>query len=447
MIARLLVLFALHVRNERAQPRAGVTPHGARDIGRAGRAATRARRRQGAALTFSQMPIAVVAAPVRVARLSLEVRGARHGACQRVGRRDGEGVEPGRGDAFRRGSAGSPRAGAGRARRRARRARTSRSPRRRSAKAAASTSAARSCTTTQVLSEAQLEQIEATLKANEARVASARSRLSDTVITRAVRGSRRPAAGERRQPDQPGDGDHDAGRYQHDQARLHRPGDAPVAVRPGSASRREASRGRARSSRARSASVDSRVDPTTRSVTVRALLPNDRGMLKPGMFLTVKLTRGASNALLVPEQSLVPEQGERLRLRRAGRPCREAPGTHRRAARRRSTDRRGSRGRGAGGHRGHTEAARWRAGNGPAKRPPRAPRTRPTAPAHEAVGALRTAPGLCDRHQPAARHPRAARRLAARRSASCPTSSPRSCRSRRTISVPPPMSSRPRSRR
>ena len=42
---------------------------------------------------------------------------------------------------------------------------------------------------------------------------------------------------------------------------------------------------------------------------MRALLPNDRGMLKPGMFLTVRLTRGASNALLVPEESLVPEQG------------------------------------------------------------------------------------------------------------------------------------------
>ena len=36
--------------------------------------------------------------------------------------------------------------------------------------------------TTRVLSEAQLEQIEATLKANEARVAFARSRLSDTII-------------------------------------------------------------------------------------------------------------------------------------------------------------------------------------------------------------------------------------------------------------------------
>ena len=58
------------------------------------------------------------------------------------------------------------------------------------------------------------------------------------------------------------------------------------------------------------ASVDSRVDPTTRSVIVRALLPNERALLKPGMFLTVRLTRGASDALVVPEQALVPEQGD-----------------------------------------------------------------------------------------------------------------------------------------
>ncbi len=57
-------------------------------------------------------------------------------------------------------------------------------------------------------------------------------------------------------------------------------------------------------------SVDSRIDPTTRSVTVRALVPNPSGLLKPGMFLTVLLSRGAADALLVPEQALVPEQGD-----------------------------------------------------------------------------------------------------------------------------------------
>jgi membrane fusion protein (multidrug efflux system) len=57
-------------------------------------------------------------------------------------------------------------------------------------------------------------------------------------------------------------------------------------------------------------SVDSRIDPTTRSVTVRALVPNPSGLLKPGMFLTVLLSRGAADALLIPEQALVPEQGD-----------------------------------------------------------------------------------------------------------------------------------------
>jgi membrane fusion protein (multidrug efflux system) len=57
-------------------------------------------------------------------------------------------------------------------------------------------------------------------------------------------------------------------------------------------------------------SVDTRVDPSTRSVTVRALVPNPDGLLKPGMFLNVRLSRGSADALLVPEQALVPEQGD-----------------------------------------------------------------------------------------------------------------------------------------
>ena len=57
-------------------------------------------------------------------------------------------------------------------------------------------------------------------------------------------------------------------------------------------------------------SVDSRVDPSTRSVIVRALVPNPDNLLKPGMFLNVRLSRGAADALLVPEQALVPEQGD-----------------------------------------------------------------------------------------------------------------------------------------
>jgi len=58
------------------------------------------------------------------------------------------------------------------------------------------------------------------------------------------------------------------------------------------------------------ASVDSRVDPNTRSVVVRALVPNGDGLLKPGMFLNVHLSRGTADVLVVPEESLVPEQGD-----------------------------------------------------------------------------------------------------------------------------------------
>jgi membrane fusion protein (multidrug efflux system) len=56
------------------------------------------------------------------------------------------------------------------------------------------------------------------------------------------------------------------------------------------------------------ASIDTRVDPVSRTVTVRALVPNPDGRLRPGMFLTVKLLREDVRALMIPEQALVPEQ-------------------------------------------------------------------------------------------------------------------------------------------
>lgn len=59
-------------------------------------------------------------------------------------------------------------------------------------------------------------------------------------------------------------------------------------------------------------SVDSRVDATTRAVTVRAAMPNRDGALKPGMFLTVDLSQDARPALVVPEEALVPEQARQF---------------------------------------------------------------------------------------------------------------------------------------
>lgn len=55
-------------------------------------------------------------------------------------------------------------------------------------------------------------------------------------------------------------------------------------------------------------SVDSRVDPVTRTVTVRSEIPNPEGRLRAGMFLTVTLLKEVTDALLVPEAALVPDR-------------------------------------------------------------------------------------------------------------------------------------------
>jgi len=55
------------------------------------------------------------------------------------------------------------------------------------------------------------------------------------------------------------------------------------------------------------ASIDTRLDPVSRAVEVRAVIPNDDGMLKPGMFMTVGLQRDRGDVLLAPEQAIVPE--------------------------------------------------------------------------------------------------------------------------------------------
>ena len=61
-------------------------------------------------------------------------------------------------------------------------------------------------------------------------------------------------------------------------------------------------------------SVDTRVDPVSRTVTVRALLPNDEGRLRPGMFLTVTLLKEDVMALMIPEQAIVPERSKQFVL-------------------------------------------------------------------------------------------------------------------------------------
>ena len=52
--------------------------------------------------------------------------------------------------------------------------------------------------------------------------------------------------------------------------------------------------------------VDSRIDPVTRSIRVRALLPNPERLLKPGMLMHVELQKNPREALVIPEEALQP---------------------------------------------------------------------------------------------------------------------------------------------
>ena len=57
----------------------------------------------------------------------------------------------------------------------------------------------------------------------------------------------------------------------------------------------------------RVAHISPRVDPVTRSVAIRAELPNDERLLRPGMLLTLNLVRDRRRGLMVPESALIPE--------------------------------------------------------------------------------------------------------------------------------------------
>lgn len=50
--------------------------------------------------------------------------------------------------------------------------------------------------------------------------------------------------------------------------------------------------------------VDSRVDPVTRAVTVRAAIPNPDSSLRPGMLMSVKLLKPSRDVLVIPELAL-----------------------------------------------------------------------------------------------------------------------------------------------
>lgn len=51
--------------------------------------------------------------------------------------------------------------------------------------------------------------------------------------------------------------------------------------------------------------INTQIDPVTRTVRVRALIPNEDGLLKPGLLMSITLRKNPRQALLIPEESLL----------------------------------------------------------------------------------------------------------------------------------------------
>lgn len=58
-------------------------------------------------------------------------------------------------------------------------------------------------------------------------------------------------------------------------------------------------------------SVNSQVDPVTRAIMARALIPNEEQLLRPGLLMSVTLLKNPRKALVIPETAIVPE-GQRF---------------------------------------------------------------------------------------------------------------------------------------
>ena len=60
--------------------------------------------------------------------------------------------------------------------------------------------------------------------------------------------------------------------------------------------------------------ISSRVDPDTRTLTIRAQIPNPDQLLKPGMLLTVDLVKDRTQSLIIPEEAVILEKDKKFAL-------------------------------------------------------------------------------------------------------------------------------------
>ncbi len=163
---------------------------------------------------------------------------------------------------------------------------------------------------TRALSEAQMDQLEATLLSNQARLAATRSRLNDRIITAPFSGRvglRNVSLGSLVSPGGVITTLDDLSVVKLDFAV---PELFLSSLQPGLIVQAQSSAYPNTTFKGRVDSVDTRIDPTTRAVVVRALIDNKDHRLRPGMFMTLRLVRSTGTALMLPESAIVPEDSK-----------------------------------------------------------------------------------------------------------------------------------------
>jgi membrane fusion protein (multidrug efflux system) len=168
---------------------------------------------------------------------------------------------------------------------------------------------ARDLQSRQAMSMADLEQVEASLKGDQARVAAAQARLADTVIRASFSGRtgfRHVSVGSFVSPGTVITTLDDTSVIKLD---FTVPETYLFVLRRGLPITASTTGLPDRTFTGVVTNLESRVDPVTRSITVRAELPNPEGLLRQGMFMTVSLQGEVQPTLLVPEEAIVPERG------------------------------------------------------------------------------------------------------------------------------------------
>jgi membrane fusion protein (multidrug efflux system) len=160
----------------------------------------------------------------------------------------------------------------------------------------------------QLTSESQLQQLEAAREADRAAVAAAQARVEDTVIRApfsGILGLRRVSAGSLVTSST-------VITTLDDTTSIKLDFDIPEIylsqIKEGLPVTARSAAWQDKEFRGTVASIDSRVDPVSRTIRVRSMIPNPEGNLRAGMFLTVTLLKQDVVALMIPEQALMPER-------------------------------------------------------------------------------------------------------------------------------------------